>query len=206
MGAFRPDMFVPMTESAQDDTERFRSVYEANWRPLLSYALRRAASSDDAADVVAETLLIAWRRLEGLPDGDEARLWLFGVARKVLANQRRGNVRRERLGERLRKELRDLPVTDPVVDGEGAAAVAFARLSPEDRDILGLVAWEGLTAAELARVFDCSPNAARIRLHRARKRFVAELAHDGIALKQVRTPGQERGEDPSPDLMIEETT
>ncbi|MFG2049725.1 RNA polymerase sigma factor [Micromonospora sp. NPDC048935] len=79
----------------------------------------------DAADVVAETFLVAWRRRQDMPVGGEARLWLYGVARRVLANQHRGGVRRQRLGERLRQQI-SAAVTDP-------GSEVPERLSPRRR-------------------------------------------------------------------------
>ena len=69
---------------------------------MLAYVLRRVERAEDAGDVVAETFLVAWRRMDKVPAGDEARLWLYGVARRQLANQRRGELRRSRLADRLR--------------------------------------------------------------------------------------------------------
>jgi RNA polymerase sigma factor (sigma-70 family) len=160
--------------------ERFRAIYVSNYARVLGYALRRTESPDDAADVVAETFLAAWRRLEDIPHGEEARLWLYGVARRVLANHRRGGVRRMRLGERLRQELSLRQANtdaDPTVDEQlGWLRAAFDSLRPRDQEAIALVAWEGLSTEELARALGCSPNAAKILLHRARKRFAAELA------------------------------
>ena len=84
---------------------RFERLYDQASLQVLGYALRRADSPEDAADVVSETFMIAWRRLDEVPAGDEARLWLYGVARRVLANQRRAHQRRERLNARLRDEV-----------------------------------------------------------------------------------------------------
>lgn len=80
----------------------FEALYSAHYDALLRYALRRVADPADAADVVAETWTVAWRRRTQLPGGDADRLWLFGVARRVLANQRRGQLRRSQLTDRLR--------------------------------------------------------------------------------------------------------
>ena len=80
---------------------RFERLYDQASLQVLGYALRRASTPEDAADAVSDTFMIAWRRLDEVPDGDEARLWLYGVARRVLANQRRGLQRRERLEARL---------------------------------------------------------------------------------------------------------
>src|ERR1700742_4925070 len=80
-------------------------LYAEHGRDVLAYALRRAPTAEDAADAVAETFLVAWRAAADVPAGPEARLWLYGVARRALANQRRGEHRRARLAERLRGEL-----------------------------------------------------------------------------------------------------
>ena len=164
-----------MTAPPHDDERsvRFRALYDDNYERILGYALRRVPHAD-ALDVVAETFTVAWRRLAHVPAGDEARLWLYGTARRVLANHQRGVRRRARLHSRLSREAG----TGAAERSQGSAAAAFARLPPADRDLLALVAWEGLDARELARVIGCSPNAARIRVHRARKRFAEELDLD----------------------------
>jgi RNA polymerase sigma-70 factor (ECF subfamily) len=153
--------------------ERFTAIYRSNYHRLLGYALRRT-SEDAAHDVVAEVFLVAWRRLEEVPEGDAARLWLYGTARRVVANQERALRRRERLSERIRRER--APDVAPVAGADVDAAAAFARLRPDERELLALVAWEGLDAGEVAHVCGCSRNAARIRLYRARRHFAHELA------------------------------
>ncbi len=154
---------------------RFSHLYRDNARELLGYALRRSTDPDDAADVVAETFLIAWRRIGEVPADGEARLWLYGTARRVLANQVRGARRRDRLTERLRIELRrQLPVL-PALEGS-ALLEALAELGDADRELLMLIGWEELTPTEAARALGISPLAARTRLHRARRRLRARLA------------------------------
>lgn len=154
---------------------RFEEIYAACHDPVLGYVMRRTGDGHDAADVLAETFLVAWRRLDEVPPGDRARPWLFGVARRVLANHHRGERRRNALGDRLRAELHfgERPAPEPDVDE--AVADAFRGLSDDDRELLSLVGWEGLDAGQIAIVLGCSRNAARIRLHRARKRFAREL-------------------------------
>jgi RNA polymerase sigma-70 factor (ECF subfamily) len=155
---------------------RFEAMYAATYEPILGYVLRRCPSPDDAADVVAETFTIAWRRLDEIPAGDRARLWLYGVARRVLANHWRGEAQRRRRTTSLRHDLRDeiaAVAADPVE--ASAIAEAFRDLSVDDRELLGLVAWEGLDHAAIAAVLGCSAGAARVRLHRARKRFSRAL-------------------------------
>ncbi|GAA2829592.1 RNA polymerase sigma factor [Kribbella solani] len=155
-----------------DDAARFREVFDGNFRALLGYAIRRAESVDDAADVVADTFLVAWRRIGEVPPGDAARLWLYGVARRVLANRRRGDIRRERLGEKLRLELVSA-VPDPAETSDSGVVVraAMARLNDSDRELLMLTGWDGLEPAEAATVLGLPARTVRTRLHRARKRL-----------------------------------
>jgi RNA polymerase sigma factor (sigma-70 family) len=160
-----------------DQRRRFDQVYAVHHAAILGYALRRTGNADDAADVIAETFLTAWRRVDDIPAGEAARPWLYGVARRVLANQRRGEQRRTALGERLRSELAAEPFHYDPPPGLEAVAAALRRLGDADREILTLAGWEGLDAGQIAVVLGCSRNAARIRLHRARRRFAAEL-HD----------------------------
>jgi RNA polymerase sigma factor (sigma-70 family) len=154
---------------------RISDLYRDHARDILGYALRRTRDPEDAADVLAETFLVAWRRLGEVPLDGEARLWLYGTARHVLANQVRGARRRDRLTERLRDELRrQLPVRQP---REGTAFLeALAGLSEADRELLMLIGWEELTPSQAARALGISPLAARTRLHRARRRLRARLA------------------------------
>jgi len=166
---------------------RFNVLYEANYERILGYALRRTQHAD-ALDVVSETFTVAWRRLAQLPEGDEARLWLYGTARRVLANHQRSLRRRARLGGRLHDEAASAPSASSA-EPTGAVAAAFARLRPGDRELLGLVAWEGLDAREIARVLGCSHNAARIRVHRARRRFAAALDQEDDSVKHPQPTG-----------------
>ncbi|MFC4119148.1 RNA polymerase sigma factor [Nonomuraea zeae] len=152
---------------------RFEEMYMTHYPAIATYVRRRASSPDDVADVIAETFTTAWRRLDDVPEGDEARLWLYGVARRVLANHFRAEERRTALAVRLRAEVTTW--ADTVVQHDSAYE-AFKRLSDDDRELLALTAWEGLTGPEIAKVLGCSRGAARIRLHRARKRLAKELA------------------------------
>jgi RNA polymerase sigma factor (sigma-70 family) len=166
-------------------SQRFRDLFAETERELLAYVLRRVDRAEDAADVVAETFLVAWRRLDELPPADGARLWLYGVARRQLANQRRGQLRRSRLADRLRAELPTVVAGAPSTEDHRVAAVgaALARLDEEDREILRLTSWEGLTPTEIATVIGVPGVTVRSRLHRARKRLRSEvLQHDTGAL------------------------
>ncbi|MEU6720493.1 sigma-70 family RNA polymerase sigma factor [Nonomuraea sp. NPDC046802] len=164
-----------------DPESRFEGIYESSYRPLLGYALRRCPDPDDAADVVAETFLVAWRRIAEVPQGDEARLWLFGVARKVLANQRRGERRHEQRTAALREQLAASPLlAEPPAEDLTQLGRVFRALSDDDRELLALVAWERLDPGQIAKVLGISRNATRVRLYRARKRFARGLAAAGI--------------------------
>jgi RNA polymerase sigma-70 factor (ECF subfamily) len=165
----------PPIAATGERERRFEAVYAANHTPILGYVLRRTSNPDDAADVLAETFLTAWRRVEDVPSGPDARLWLYGVARRVLANHHRGERRRSALSERLRADL-DITWRYPEYpDDTARIADAFRRLPADKREILALNVWEGLDYGQIATVLGCSRNAVRIRLHRARKDFAAEL-------------------------------
>lgn len=153
--------------------ERFRSLYAAHFRDLLGFALRRTTRPEDAADAVADTFLVAWRRSADVPPGSEARLWLYGTCRRVLANVERGNVRRDRLGARLRDTLGDQAQPDPAAYVPEALVVrdAMERLSDSDRELLRLSSWEGLQPHEIAVVMGLPPRTVRTRLSRARARL-----------------------------------
>ncbi|AQZ64499.1 putative RNA polymerase ECF-subfamily sigma factor [[Actinomadura] parvosata subsp. kistnae] len=160
------------------ERRRFEELYTEHYGAVSAYVHRRTDHPDDTADVLAETFTTAWRRLGDVPPGDQARLWLYGVARRVLANHRRGESRRTALAQRLRDELaawQAPPAQAPPDEVPHGVREAFARLADADREVLTLVVWEELGTAEIATVLGCSRMAARQRLHRARKRFAAEL-------------------------------
>jgi RNA polymerase sigma-70 factor, ECF subfamily len=153
---------------------QFGRLYREQGREVLAYVLRRVEDREDAADVVAETFLVAWRRLAEIPPGAEARLWLYAVARRVIANLHRSERRRTRLGGRLAESLRTELATHPTPGDEAAEALrAMVDLSDEDRELLLLVSWEGLSPSEAAKVLEISSLATRSRLHRARRRLRA---------------------------------
>jgi len=171
----------PQPGDPDERRRRFEQVYAANAGPILGYLLRRTANPDDAADVLAETFLTTWRRLDDVPPGDEARLWLYGVARRLLANHQRGERRRTAASDRLRTQL-VAGYQPPQFAGELAEIAAALRTLPEpDRELLALVAWEGLDHGQVAAVLGCSRNAVRIRLHRARHRLADALARGAAA-------------------------
>jgi RNA polymerase sigma factor (sigma-70 family) len=159
---------------------RFGKLYREQGRAVLAYALRRVENPQDAADVVAETFLVAWRRLDEVPIGTRERLWLYGVARRVTANLRRAEGRRTRLAERLAESLQRETVADPAHSGEAAAVLRVMRgLGEDDRELLLLVTWEELSPGQAAEVLGISSLAARSRLHRARRRLRALIEDCG---------------------------
>ena len=159
--------------AVEEDFQRLFADYN---RHVLAYALRRCNERADAEDVVANTFAVAWRRFADAP-AEELRLpWLYAIAARVLANQRRSA--RRLLA--LRSRLRELPAAPGGQRSDLPEVIAALRqLRANDQEILRLAAWEGLTGAELAVALNCSENAAAIRLHRARKRLEKELEAAG---------------------------
>jgi RNA polymerase sigma-70 factor (ECF subfamily) len=153
-----------------DDQQRCEQLYRAHADRVHAYARRR--SDDQTADeVVAEVFLIAWRRLDALPP--DPLPWLLGVARKTLANHRRATSRAAALNARIEATL----VTPTGhTGGDHAVLAALATLDPRDREVLLLIAWEGLRQEEVGAVLGVSRPAVATRLHRARKRLVEALA------------------------------
>ena len=170
--------------------ERFAVVFESTYRPLLGYALRRVVDAADAADVVAETFLVAWRRIEDVPTGDEARPWLFGVARRVLANWHRGERRRTALTGRLRQSLSE--IAPPPNEGLSDIEDALRALGSDDQEILRLVAWEELARDEIAIVLGISRGAVRVRLHRARRRLTERMDQLAAQDEELNVAGRKR--------------
>jgi RNA polymerase sigma-70 factor, ECF subfamily len=164
------------------ERERFEVMFRARHDAMLAFALRRA-QPDDARDVVAETFLVAWRRFRDLPVDAELP-WLYGIARRVLANQRRGARRRAALTTRLAEP----PIFRAPSDG--ALAEALVMLADRDREALLLVAWEGLSAEEGAQVVGCRTGTFRMRVHRARQRLAA-LLDDRAAVVATASPSME---------------
>ncbi|HRW39699.1 MAG: RNA polymerase sigma factor [Acidimicrobiales bacterium] len=161
------------------DERRFRALFADHFDRVWRFSRRRCESAADADEVAAETFAIAWRRRRELPSDDELHLWLYGVARRVVANQRRGAGRRERLLLRLHDAAATAPAAILAPDEHGPdrdrLAVALGRLDDDDRELLVLRAWDGLPVHEIAVLLGCTPNAASIRLHRARRRLASLL-------------------------------
>lgn len=159
----------------------FEAAYRTLGTAVLGYALRRSATRETALDVVADTFATAWRRREDMPSAeDEVRPWLFGIARLCQANANRSAGRAERLNARLASTLDPTALPDPAAIHESRAAsqqvlAALAELPDDDRELLALTAWEGLTPGQAAAALGLQPGTARVRLHRIRTRLRAAL-------------------------------
>lgn len=178
-----------INERESERRRRFESLFASYGSDIVAYCGWRATSPSDAQDATAETFLTAWRRLERVPDGEAARVWLYATARRVLANQRRANRRRTALQERLTVEAESrAPEQSPATGEETLVSEALRRVAPRDREVLLLAEWEGLSPAQIAAVLGCLTVTARGRLHRARRRFRAayeELAGGGESEQPV---------------------
>jgi RNA polymerase sigma-70 factor, ECF subfamily len=145
---------------------------------VRAYAWRRAPSLAD--EIVAETFLVAWRRLEDVPD--DALPWLFGVARNFRANLHRSDRRRSALVERLGPGRRTPagPRRPGPRSGTRSAARSPASPRPTARSLL-LTAWEDLDRGQVAKALGCSRATVAVRLFRARRRLEAVLDEDEAA-------------------------
>jgi RNA polymerase sigma-70 factor (ECF subfamily) len=182
---------VPDVANDHDQRERrFCCLYQEHYRSVQAYAVRRVGSGEDAADVVAEVFTIAWRRLARIPEPPADRLWLYGVARRVVAGKLRSARRRRQLTARL--QASHATGRHPGAQAQNSAAcldrgladgtemdrlvAAIGRLRPAEREALALVLWDELSHAEAAQVLGCSVNAVAIRVHRAKAHLRDALA------------------------------
>jgi RNA polymerase sigma-70 factor (ECF subfamily) len=167
-------------------------VFETCYEPVLAYARRRSPTPDVADEVVSETFTTAWRRFEDVPE--DALPWLYGVARRILANRYRGIRRRQALLGRLfiESSLKP-PPEDPaeLVSERDVLARALAALREEDRELLLLSSWEGLEPARAASSLGISTDAFTARLYRARRRL--EMAIEKV--DQPRTKSEDGGDE-----------
>jgi RNA polymerase sigma factor (sigma-70 family) len=168
-----------VTEADIERRRCFETLFREHVADIASYCRWKSRSPGDVDDAVAEVFLVAWRRLEDMPRGVGARPWLYGTARRVIANQARSEARRNRLQERMSIQpavsgCEDDPIAGRVRD-------ALAALDPRDREVLLLAEWEGLAPAEIAEVMRRPSVTVRGRLHRARRRFRAAFESQGAA-------------------------
>ncbi|MDX3309219.1 RNA polymerase sigma factor [Streptomyces sp. NPDC054884] len=176
-----------MTEqgTAPDAEARFEALAHVVVEPLHRYLVRRA-DAHVVDDVLSETLLVLWRRIEDVPglgagvtvDPDAVLPWCYGVVRGCLSNARRADRRRLRLVERLTR-TRDVLPTPPADHTDLHAALD--GLGPLDREVVLLWAWEELTPRQIAEVTGMTSNAVSIRLHRAKKKLAGLLERKNSA-------------------------
>ena len=163
------------TQTQSDRAAHLTQVMNTVAPDLLVYFERRVPP-DDAPDLVAETMMTAWRRLAVAPsDVVEARMWLFGIARNVLNNANRGARRRTRLADRLRELRQDSDDFAPPADVGAEVRDAIDRLPPESADLIRLVHWEGMTLAQAADVVAISASTAQRRYLSAKAALRAAL-------------------------------
>ena len=176
------------------DDARFSELYERSAQPVRDFC-RRRLTSDLVDDAVAETFLTAWRRLDDVPSGDAALVWLYRVAYRVIGHQWRTTARRRRLEAKLRSMVRPAAsaADESMMDrAEHALVLAAAeRLRPVDAEVLRLATWEQLSIADIAVVLGIAPNAVKQRLHRARLNLGREYRR--LESRMVPDPDAHRG-------------
>lgn len=160
--------------------QRFTNLYGAGYRPILSYFIRRVDSATIAQDLTEDVFLTAWRKLDDVPPDGEALFWLYGVARRALANHRRSTARRLRLAPHLREATLvefDGP-EDHLVQHEEARTIrrVLSTLRVKDQEIIRLAYWDELPHDVIGRLVGCSRSAVDVRLHRAVRRLRKALA------------------------------
>lgn len=168
-------------DAALDD--RAEEALRTNAADLLGYLARRV-DREDAADALGAVFAAAWRRRADLPvDPTGARMWLFGVARRTLANHRRAGARAGALTDRLRLALASTaaPQFQGSESHERAREVreAIDRLPDRQREMVRLVHWDGFTLAEAAEIAGLRPSTARTHYARARETLARRLGAAG---------------------------
>lgn len=187
-----------MERTGQSD-RRYQSMFVRHHREVYAYC-RRRTDVQTAADCAAETFLVAWRRLDDVPDGDAALGWLYGVARRVLANEYRRTRRWRSLLTRLRRTDPPPDPTPEVVvvrrERDQTVLAAMKRLRPQDQELLYLALWEELPHTEIADLLGCSTQAVTQRLYRATRRAMKEYQRLDHGHAHTETPRQLRGGEP----------
>jgi RNA polymerase sigma-70 factor, ECF subfamily len=175
----------------------FERCFRAHYADVLAFAMRRVAGRQAAEDVAAETFVVAWRRRELIPE--VALPWLYGIALRLIANQRRSARRQGDLEQRLEGQAALAGPAGDLVDAlhrRTTFADAFRRLNGRERQVLSLIAWDGLAPREAAAALGCPHPAFRVRFHRARRKLEKHLEDSGHLPKdQGRTKPQEPAEE-----------
>ncbi|WP_370566136.1 RNA polymerase sigma factor [Cryobacterium sp. BB736] len=177
-----------MREHSESRRARIERAVADHSPALLAYLSRRVEPSHDAADLLAETFMILWKRAASLPrSNDEVRPWMFGIARNVLLHHRRSGYRRRAVADRLRSELLTNHDSGFVDSSEYAELHAMLReLDPVDRDIIGLVHWDGFSLVEVSRILRIKEGTIRSRYHRARAQLRSRLIAGTPVVQDIR--------------------
>jgi RNA polymerase sigma-70 factor (ECF subfamily) len=187
MSAHRP--------TADTRRQQFEALASEVYEPVQRY-VRRRVDADAVDDVVSETMLTLWRRLDQVPAN--ARLpWTYGVARRQIANHRRAARRHLRLVHRA--EMEPQPTGAPDIPLDAELHTALSRMGESERELLHLWAWEQLEPAEMAVALGLTPNAISIRLTRAKKKLAENLEiarkNDALSGHSHRESSKEDGHD-----------
>jgi RNA polymerase sigma-70 factor (ECF subfamily) len=175
-------------------------VFDRYHTEVYAYC-RRRTDAQTAADCLAETFLVAWRRIDDIPDSDAALGWLYGVARRVLANEFRHHRRSRRLLTRIGRNDPVSETTPEVValrrEQDRLILAALSALRPVDQEVLRLAWWEELAHTEIADLLGCSVNAVAQRVHRAARRVAKEYnrldhSHIPVEATQQQLPGGDK--------------
>lgn len=192
-----------LAATARGNAEAFGRFYRRHEQRMLSYAIAHCANASDVSDVVGEIFLAALGSAARFTDDDDgdAVPWLFGIARRVLARQRRSFTRRQRLACLLQALPSLTPdeadAVDAAIDASRLApqlVAALNTLRPKDRELLELVSGDGLSPAQAGAVLGMNPNTARLRLSRARARLREALTGPSHG------PGTQPFSEPHPEV------
>jgi RNA polymerase sigma factor (sigma-70 family) len=176
-----------LAAAAEGDCDAYGTFFRRHSRAVTSYAVRRCDNAEDVADLVADTFMIALQASgRYVPETSTALPWLYGIARRVLVRQRRRKAGFARLlAKSTHSQVRYQGIEeDSIAEAIDATrhapalAAALRSLSRGERDVLELVALEGLTPSEAAVVLELTPNAARLKLSRARRHMRGQLGSD----------------------------
>lgn len=166
----------PAAGACLDGRAIFERLYREHFEAIYAYVLRRVGGAD-TADLVADVFATAWRRIVDIPTPPESKLWLYGVARRVVSQHYRTKTRRERLNVKLGRNVPSVAgdASHESSELEERVLKLIARLKENDRELVTLIAWDGLSHAEVATILGCSANAVAIRWHRALKRLRRDI-------------------------------
>lgn len=151
------------------DRAAIRAAFRDASTDLLVYFERRLTDREEAADLLGQTMLTAWRRVEKMPaDAERQRMWLFVIAANTLSNHRRTWQHRVALADRLRAHLAASAPASEVGDALGVRD-AVLRLHDAQRELVMLIHWDGFTIVEAAEILSVNPSTARSRYASAKE-------------------------------------